>query len=160
MNAEKIIATQTAVNDIYREALIELVTAQNGPLDNFVIADLMQGGLSAAEYERGAMEPYVPALLSLVANGTFVYYPDEHGTYQIDLTSRASADQITTSITNHAEHLSRLDGEVNYDDPRMTRRPSATIIEAEQKRLAARSEGMGDIEALLRELGALQEKED
>ncbi len=62
--------TQTRINDIYRRAIIALLSESNEPIDNSGMSMGILGGAQEAEVLRYIEEPYAPALVSLVANKT------------------------------------------------------------------------------------------
>ena len=136
------IATQTAVNGIYRAALVEFITSRSGPADNVEICDGVLGGVMPAEMTAGAMEPFVPALLSLVSDGTFVYYAGDDGTMWTDLSTRATPEVQQQSAKNCQGMEAQMDS-VDYDDPTNHRLPAAEL----SKKLEATV--MQDIQALL-----------
>ncbi|MAG24846.1 hypothetical protein CMI47_04630 [Candidatus Pacearchaeota archaeon] len=135
------IAVQTAVNDIYRTALIELVTASSRPLDNADLCDGILGGVMPAEMAAGAMEPFVPAQLSLVSNGTFAYWADPNtGVMYTSLFDRATPEQQELSLNQTREQEATMDT-VNYDDPTNHRLPARELA----KTLAAQQNELRDV---------------
>ena len=138
-------ATQTAVNAIYREALVEFIANHDGPADNAEICDGVLGGVMPAEMTAGAMEPFVPALLSLVSDRTFVYYAGDDGTMWTDLFTRATPEVQQRSVKGCQDMEAQMDT-TDYDDPTNHRTPAEELAKKLQR---ASSTVMQDIQALL-----------
>jgi len=96
---------QRAVNGIYKDALIEILAAQNGPIDRITLNTLMLGGIEPTELPRWSVEPYTPALGILLDQEVVIQYhrfdvPEDdpaHGDVVFDLRERATAEQIAAS---------------------------------------------------------------
>jgi len=153
MTDNTIKATQTAVNDIYRAALIDFITAQNAPVNNMQIAEGVLGGVMPAEL-KGAMEPYVPAQLSLVSGRVFAYWKDPETDHMLtDLYDRATDEQRAESNAMVSEQEARMQEKgltVDYDDPTNHRYTEAEVKERQKE--AAAQKVPSDFEELLRDI--------
>jgi hypothetical protein len=70
------IKTQAAINNVYRDALVEVLTATNKPLDREELNMQLLGGIEPVEVLRLTVEPYIPALAQLVLEGKVVQYQE------------------------------------------------------------------------------------
>ncbi len=137
MTAKTPTEIQTAVNAIYREQLIAVVTANNEPSTQSYLADNVLGGIMPAEAMSVAMEPYVPAHLQLVADGTFVYWQDPETGYTLtDLTVRATDEQKALSEELCANAEARVEADPNasldYRDPASFDNPANHRLPSEE----------------------------
>jgi hypothetical protein len=117
----------TRVNDVFAEAIVEYLTAQNGPVDNADLSNAILGGSIQSEIEMVAPEPYWTALLRLAKAGTIVCYADQGtgGHIRTELATRATAENFAAAQEALAE--SGVDT-IDPNDPSTFRHESHQMI--------------------------------
>ena len=157
MDSKTIIATQTAINDIYRAALLDLLEARNEPADNWDLCEGLLGGIMPAEMQAGAMEPYIPAMLSLADEGKIAYWESEDGIMLADLATRvtdAEMKHTKEALEDCKDAMRSINGSTDFDDPRNHRFSKAQIDQKRRERAEAEANvpSQTDIEAMLRRI--------
>ena len=120
------IDTQRKVNGVYKEAILEVLTATNTPLDREEFNVAVLGGQEAAELPRWIMEPYTPALAILIEEDQVVMFQnfdfdedhDEYGKVMYALRDRVTDEQRANSDQIREEQTT-----FNWNDPTNWRVP-------------------------------------
>lgn len=88
------IDTQTKINDVYRTAILSAFDSNDEPLTNADLSGAVLGGVEAAEVMRYIKEPFVPVLVSMIANGTLACWATDDEGIRYDLFTRVDGEEL------------------------------------------------------------------